>query len=68
MPVTDIFMALLGIVMGALIVRHRSEYARWAASLAPALLRRELPLKAFFLVIGLGMNAGSLAVLLRHHA
>ncbi len=64
MPIVDIFMAVLGIVMGALIVRHRAYYAQWAAGLAPTSLRSELPLKMLFLVLGLGMNAGSIVVLM----
>ena len=64
MPITDLFMAALGIVMGALIVRHRADYARWLAGLVPTSLGSELPLKMFFLVIGLGMNAGSVVVLM----
>ena len=59
-----ILMAALGIVMGALIIFYRGEYARWATQRAPGTAGGEVVFRAAFLALGLGMNAGSLAVLL----
>lgn len=64
MPVGNVIMAALGIVIGALIIFYRGEYARWATERAPRGMGGEVAFRALFLAFGLGMNAGSLAVLL----
>jgi hypothetical protein len=64
MPIANVIMAALGIVMGALIIFYRGEYARWATRSAPGGVGGELIYRVVFLMLGLGMNAGSLAVLL----
>ena len=64
MPIGNVIMAALGIVMGALIIFYRGDYARWAMQRTPGAAGGEVAFRAVFLALGLGMNAGSLAVLL----
>ena len=64
MLIGNVIMAALGIIMGILFIWYRSDYAHWASDRAPVGLASEPVLRAMFLALGLGMNAGSLAVLL----